>query len=132
MSRERPDDPDDVYGVMADFVRANREPLAGFVRQKLTEAGAKPYLDGLGRSGIEALRAEAAGVLLDLACGLIYRLRPDRVWDAQEILDHFPDDLRRDVCLPRSEGYHRVLDELQKMLERRSASGGASGPLPPV
>jgi hypothetical protein len=52
------------------FVQDNRNALAAYVRQKIIAADAKPYIDSLGKEGIDALDREAAGVLVDLACAL--------------------------------------------------------------
>ena len=69
---------DTELAAITDFVRSNRKALAGYLRQKLAAAGAKAYLDQLGKAGIDRLESEAAGVLLDLACALLCRLHPDR------------------------------------------------------
>jgi hypothetical protein len=99
---------------VADFVQSNRRPLARFMRQKLLAAGAKQYVDGLGKEGIEALDREAAGVLLDLACALLRRLDPDRTIESEEVLAQLPDAIRLGIRLPRSDAYHEILRQLQQ------------------
>ncbi len=100
--------------MIEDFVASNRKPLAGFVRQKLIAANAKPYLDSLGKEGIENLEREAAGVLLDLACALLRRIHPERTITAEGVLNQFSESVRKSIKLPRSEAYHAALDALDK------------------
>jgi hypothetical protein len=105
---------EDELSAIMDFVQSNRNPLAAFIRQKLLAAGSREYLDRLGKPGIEALEAEAAGVLIDLACALLRRLPSGRDYQAEEIIAKFPDAVRQSIRLPRSEAYHAVLAELQR------------------
>lgn len=105
---------DTELSAIADFVQGNRKPLTGYVRQKLQAAGAKAYLDGLGKEGIEKLDREAAGVLLDLACALLRRLHPDRVFRSEEILAMLADDIRQSIRLPYSNTYFEILADLNK------------------
>ena len=60
----------DYVPIIRDFVRVNRKELAGYLRRKLLEAGAKEYVGKLGKDGIAAMEREAAGVVLDFACAL--------------------------------------------------------------
>ena len=110
----RPQNMDQHSTAVADFVQANRKALAAFIRQKLLAADAKPYLDRLGKEGIAALDAEAAGVLLDLACALLRRLHPNEEFVSEELLAQFPEDLRQNIRLPRSDAYFAVLSQLPK------------------
>jgi hypothetical protein len=96
-----------------DFVQGNRSALAAYVRQKIIAAGAKPYLDSLGKEGIDALDREAAGVLVELACALLRRLDLERSFEAEKVLAELPDSVRRSIRLPRSEAYYNVLAELE-------------------
>jgi hypothetical protein len=100
--------------VVADFVQSNRKALAAFIRQKLITADAKPYLDRLGKEGIATLDAEAAGLLLDLACAFLRRLHPEQQFVAEEFLTRLPENLRQNIRLPRSEAYYSVLSQLPK------------------
>src|SRR5688572_3527814 len=99
---------------IAEFVQANRKELAGYVRQKLVAAGAKPYLDALGKDGIESLDREAAGVLLDLACALLRRVQPGCDFQAEQVLAQLPEDVRQCIRLQRSEAYHSIIGRLPK------------------
>jgi hypothetical protein len=105
---------DNELSVIADFVMSNRKALASYVRHKLIVAEAKSYLDRLGQEGIEILDCEAGGVLLDLACALLRRLHPEREFQSEEVLAHFPQDVRQSIRLPRSEAYYAALAQLQK------------------
>jgi hypothetical protein len=105
---------DNELSAIADFVNSNRKALAGYVRQKLVAAGAKQYLDRLGKEGIEALNRETAGVLLDLACALLRRLQPEREFQPEQILAQLPEVVRLSIRLPRSEAYNAVLAQLEK------------------
>lgn len=98
-----------------DFIDTNRKSMAAYVRQRLVAAGAGSYLDTLGKGGIEALENEAAGVLLDLACAMCRRLRPDSAFEAELILAKFPEPVRRTITLPRSDAYHSVMAPLESV-----------------
>jgi hypothetical protein len=93
---------------ITDFVLANGKALAAYIRQKIIAADAKPYLDRLGKEGIAALDAEAAGVLLDLACTLMRRLHPEHEFLAEDLLAQLPENQRQNIHLPRSEAYERL------------------------
>jgi hypothetical protein len=99
---------------IVDFVSSNRKALAAYLRQKLVQAGAKPYVDQLGKSGIERMESEAAGVLVDLACAMLRRLHPGREFQAEALLMQFPEDVRQHIHLPRSDAFHAILAELEK------------------
>lgn len=109
----------DEMTAISDFVDANRKALAGFIRQKLMLANAKPYLDRIGKEGIEALEREAAGVLLDLACAFLSHLHPERQVKSEEVLDQLPAHFRSAVHLPRSNMYFAVLADLERKLKDR-------------
>jgi len=100
--------------IVADFVRSNRKAMAGYVRQKLVAAGAKPHLDRLGKEGIESLENEAAGVLLDLACAFLRRLHPEQEIQAEDLLAKLPADVQKTIRLPRSDAYHELMAKLQR------------------
>ncbi len=102
---------DNELSAIADFVKSNRKGLASYIRQKLLEAEAKPYLDRLGREGIRALDREAAGVLLDLACALLRRLHTGRELQSEEILEQLPAAIRQSIRLPTSQERSEELDE---------------------
>jgi hypothetical protein len=102
------------FAAIVDFVQSNRKALASYVRQKLLAADAKPYLDRLGKDGIEALDCEVAGLLLDLACALLRRLHPDREVKSEDVLAQLPEVVRQSIRLPRSEAYQAALAELQQ------------------
>lgn len=109
---------DEDLAAILDFVSSNRQRLAGYLRQKLIGAGAKEYLDALGKTGIEAQEREAAGVLLDLACALLRRLRPDRDIRSENALHQLPEGVRRTIHLPRSDAYYAVLAKLDEVKRR--------------
>jgi hypothetical protein len=105
---------------VADFVRTNREPLASLIRQKLIAAGAKPSVGALGKEGIEQLRREAAGILLDLACALIRRMNNETELTSEAVLHELPEDLRDSIGLPRSDAYYSMLDELKVLASKKN------------
>jgi hypothetical protein len=105
---------DATVDAVADFIRVNREPLAAYVRRQLIAAGAKAFVDGLGKKGIEELRNEAGGVLLDLACALLRRTTSERELLSEDVLHVLPEDLRKMICLPRSNAYYNALENLKK------------------
>jgi hypothetical protein len=100
---------------IVDFVAKNREPLAHWLRLRLIDAGAKDYVSRLGKDGIEAMRRDAAGMLLDLACALMRRVEPSRKIDSETILMQLPERERASIRLPRSEEYYEVLEWLKNM-----------------
>jgi hypothetical protein len=113
--------PDDLTALI-DFIQSNRQPLAKYIRQNIIKAGAKSYLDNLGKDGIEALDRGAAGVLLDLACALLRRLNPDRPMTSEEALTALPESVRNSIRLARSEAYYAVLPEIKRI------KGGSNPP----
>src|SRR5262245_38824665 len=100
---------------ISDFVLSNSKALASYLRQKLIDAGAKGYVEGLGKQGIGKLEQEASGVLLDLACALLRRLQPGVEFDAEAILHQLPAHVQKTIRLPRSQAYNAVLAELEKI-----------------
>ena len=103
---------------ISEFIGANKKALAGYLRKRMLAAGAKEYLDRLGKSGIEDMEKEAAGVLLDMACALLRCLRPEEQYQAESLLLQFPEQVRQTIRLPRSEAYYSVLAELKKIEQR--------------
>jgi hypothetical protein len=67
---------DKEVSAISDFVMLNRRELAAYFWRQLISAGAKEYVDRLGKAGIATLEREAAGLLVDLACALMRRLHP--------------------------------------------------------
>ena len=99
---------DDELLLVADFIKANRKPMATYVRTKMLDAGGKSYVDRLGKEGIRLLDNEAAGVLLDLACAMLRRIYPKREFLSEDVLARLPDELQKSIRLPRSEAYHQL------------------------
>jgi hypothetical protein len=108
-----------LLSAISDFVNSNRKSMASYLRQKLLAADAKPYLDRLGKSGIEEMEREAGGLLLDLACALLRRLHPGEEFQSEAILAQLSESERQNIRLPRSDAYYAVLAELQKMKPRQ-------------
>jgi hypothetical protein len=109
----------DSLSIIREFVRDNRKEMAGYVRRKMLEAGAKDYLGRLGKDGIAAIEREAAGVVLDFAVALLNRLNPEPKLVSEEILAQLPPEEAVTVRLPRSDAYHGVLASLQQMVAKK-------------
>lgn len=106
-----------------DFVRKNKKPLARYIRGKLVEAGAKGYLDNLGKSGIEAMEREAAGMLLDLACVLVNRLQDHTQFRSEELFLSMSVHERNQIELVRSDGFKEIMKGLIEKFEKNTSNG---------
>ena len=102
----------DDIAIISDFVKVNSESLAYWMRRKLIQAGAKDYVKALGKDGIEAMRCEAAGLLLDLGCAMVNRLKPEVGLTSEDVISKLPESERRMIRLPRSDTYHAALESL--------------------
>ena len=103
----------DEVKVISEFVRDNKKSLAEYLRKKILAAGAKEYLDKLGKVGITEMENEAAGVLLDLGCAFASRLDPRVKMTTESIWPKLPMDLQKTVRLPRSDAYHEAMKRLK-------------------
>src|SRR5688572_12455553 len=104
-----------------DFVMTNRKPLAGWLRKQLIAAGAGEYVGRLGKTGVEAMERDPAGVLLDLGCALLNRLEPGHERHAEELLLQLPEGVRSQIRLPRGEGHNAILGGLIEEVRRRES-----------
>ncbi|HLX62845.1 MAG TPA: hypothetical protein VKX17_16325 [Planctomycetota bacterium] len=108
--------------IIADFVLSNRSGLSRFQRGVLMKAGAKSYLDKLGKAGIKQMDRESAGVLFDLACAFVRRLNPGTQMTSEEVLFEMDEAFRNEIHLPRSDSYHAIMASLNETTARRRSS----------